>query len=104
MSTFMKYLKGFLGFLQQLARPVVGLHSVITNKRCWDVANSKRHQRATTEQNLDFFYPHYIQEISKVVCKKSLSCNMPMQSPAKFPGCASKKNSRFRPVVGGVLN
>ena len=57
MSTFMKYLKGFLGFLQQLARPVVGLHSVITNRRCWDVANSKHPQRATTEQNLDFFLP-----------------------------------------------
>ena len=31
----------------------------------------------TAGRNLDFFYPHYIREINKVVFKKTLSCNTP---------------------------
>ena len=40
-----------------------------------DVANWKCHQRL--DEILDFFYLHYIGEISKVVLKKTLSCNTP---------------------------
>ena len=38
-----------------------------------DVANWKRHQRL--DEILIFFYPHYIRQISKVVFRKTLSCN-----------------------------
>ena len=43
-----------------------------------DVANWKRYQQL--DKILIFLYPHYIGEISKVVFKKTLSCN----TPAKF--------------------
>ena len=42
------------------------------NSRCWCNKTPP-----TTEQNLNFFYLHYIQEINKVVYKKTLSCNTP---------------------------
>ena len=49
---------------------------IVTNPIA-DVAISKRNQPLNKIFFFFFFYPHYIQEISKVVCKKSLSCNMP---------------------------
>ena len=42
-----------------------------------DVAVTKCHQRLN--KILIYFYPHFIEELSKVVFKKIVSCNTPMK-------------------------
>ena len=45
-----------------------------------DVAVMKHHHRM--DKILIYFYPHFIEELSKVVFKKTVSCNMPTKLDA----------------------
>ena len=55
----------------------------------------------TAGRNLDYFYSYFMQEISKVVFKKTMSCNTPsklhsIQSAQHTLACLLKMRARFR--------